>query len=232
MKEYNTNQSIKYWSEEDRPREKLMLKGKSALTDAELIAILIGSGTASISAVDLSRMMLQSVNNNLIELSKMTVTDLQRFKGIGQAKAISIVAALELGKRRRSAGGLQRKQITNSHDMFEYLQITISDEPYESFWIVLLNRANHIIKPLKISDGGMTGTVADPKRIFKAVLDHNAASLILCHNHPSGNVKPSDSDVKLTNKLIKAGELLDVAVMDHIILGDDKYYSFRDEGMM
>ncbi|MDZ7778225.1 MAG: DNA repair protein RadC [Bacteroidales bacterium] len=232
MKEYSTTQSIKYWSEEDRPREKLVMKGKSTLTDAELIAILIGSGTPSLSAVDLSRMMLREADNNLIELSKMTVMDLQRFKGIGQAKAISIVAALELGKRRRSAEGLQRKQITNSHDMFEYLQITLSDTPYEAFWIVLLNRANHIIRPLKVSDGGMTGTVADPKRIFKAVLDHNASSVILCHNHPSGNVRPSNSDIKLTSKLKQAGELFDVAVMDHIIMGEDKYYSFRDEGIL
>ncbi|HKK09303.1 MAG TPA: DNA repair protein RadC, partial [Bacteroidales bacterium] len=226
------NQSIKFWSEEDRPREKLLIKGKFSLTNAELIAILIGSGTASLSAVELSRQILQSVNNNLIELSKLTIKDLQKFKGIGEAKAISIVAALELGKRRRSEEGIQRKQITNSNEVFEYLQFTLSDTPYEAFWIVLLNRANHIIRTLKISDGGMTGTVADPKRIFKMALENNAASVILCHNHPSGNVRPSDADVKLTNKLKQAGEMLDIFVTDHIIIGDNRYFSFRDEAMM
>jgi len=232
MKEYQQNQSIKFWSEEDRPREKLLIKGKFSLTNAELIAILIGSGTASLSAVELSRQILQSVNNNLIELSKLTIKDLQKFKGIGEAKAISIVAALELGKRRRSEEGIQRKQITNSNEVFEYLQFTLSDTPYEAFWIVLLNRANHIIRTLKISDGGMTGTVADPKRIFKMALENNAASVILCHNHPSGNVRPSDADVKLTNKLKQAGEMLDIFVTDHIIIGDNRYFSFRDEAMM
>ncbi len=232
MEEYQQNQSIKYWSEEDRPREKLLSKGKFSLTNAELIAILIGSGTASLSAVDLSRQILNSVENNLIELSKLSVKDLQRFKGIGEAKAISIVAALELGKRRRSEEGIQRKQITNSHEVFEYLQFTLSDTPYEAFWIVLLNRANHIMRTIKISDGGMTGTVADPKRIYKMALENNASSMILCHNHPSGNVRPSDADVKLTQKLKKAGEMLDIFVTDHLIIGDNKYFSFRDEGML
>lgn len=232
MKEYQQNQSIKYWSEEDRPREKLLSKGKFSLTNAELIAILIGSGTASLSAVELSRQILNSVENNLIELSKLSVKDLQKFKGIGEAKAISIVAALELGKRRRSEEGIQRKQITNSHEVFEYLQITLSDTPYEAFWIVLLNRANHIMRTIKISDGGMTGTVADPKRIYKMALENNASSMILCHNHPSGNVRPSDADRKLTQKLKKAGEMLDIIVTDHIIIGDNKYFSFRDEGML
>lgn len=232
MKEYQQNQSIKFWSEEDRPREKLLLKGKFSLTNAELIAILIGSGTASVSAVELSRQMLSSVSNNLIELSKLTVDDLQQFKGIGQAKAIAIVAALELGKRRRSEEGIQRKQITNSQEVFEYLQFTLSDAPYEAFWVVMLNRANQVIRTAKISDGGMTGTVADPKRIYKLALDSHASGLILCHNHPSGNVKPSDADVRLTTKLRKAGELLDISVTDHLILGDNKYFSFRDEGLM
>jgi DNA repair protein RadC len=232
MEEYQQNQSIKYWSEEDRPREKLLSKGKFSLTNAELIAILIGSGTASLSAVELSRQILNSVENNLIELSKLSVKDLQKFKGIGEAKAISIVAALELGKRRRSEEGIQRKQITNSHEVFEYLQFTLSDTPYEAFWIVLLNRANHIMRTIKISDGGMTGTVADPKRIYKMALENNASSMILCHNHPSGNVRPSDADVKLTQKLKKAGEMLDIFVTDHIIIGDNKYFSFRDEGML
>lgn len=232
MSVYKENNTIKFWSEEDRPREKLLLKGKFNLTNAELIAILIGSGTRSVSAVELSQIMLQSVDNNLIELSKMSVKDLMQFKGIGEAKAISIVAALELGKRRRSEESLQRKQVTSSKDMFEYLQITVSDVPYEAFWIVLLNRANRIIRSIRISEGGMTGTVADPKRIFKAAVDFHAASIILCHNHPSGNIKPSESDIKLTDKLRDAGKLLDIPVLDHLILGENKYFSFADEGMM
>ncbi|MCF8334082.1 MAG: DNA repair protein RadC [Bacteroidales bacterium] len=231
MKTYEENNSIKYWSEEERPREKLLLKGKSVLTNAELIAILIGSGTATLSAVEVSRHLLKEAADNLIELSKMSVTDLQKTKGIGEAKAISIVAALELGKRRRSEEALSRRKIVNSKDAFEYMQITLSDTHYESFWILLLNRANRILKPVKISEGGMTGTVADPKRIFKTAIDSKAASIVLCHNHPSGSVKPSDSDINLTQKLKNSGEILQLPVIDHLIMGDNKYFSFADEGM-
>lgn len=230
MKTYEENNTIKFWSEEERPREKLLLKGKSVLTNAELIAILIGSGTRMVSAVELSKHLLGKAEHNLIELGKLSVSDLQKIKGIGEAKAISIVAALELGKRRRSEEALQRRKVTNSKDTFEYMQITLSDAPYESFWILLLNRANRILRPIKISEGGMSGTVADPKRIFKMAIDFNAASVILCHNHPSGSVKPSESDIKLTEKLKASGELLQLPVLDHLILGDNTYYSFADEG--
>lgn len=232
MKTYEENNAIKFWSEEERPREKLLLKGKSVLTNAELIAILIGSGTRTVSAVDLSKHLLGKAENNLIELAKMSVSDLQKIKGIGEAKAISIVAALELGKRRRSEEALHRRKVTNSKDAFEYMQITLSDSPYESFWILLLNRANRILRPIKISEGGMSGTVADPKRIFKMAIDFNAASIILCHNHPSGSVKPSESDLKLTEKLKASGELLQLPVLDHLIMGDNTYYSFADEGTL
>ena len=231
METYEPNNSIKFWAEEERPREKLLLKGKSVLTNAELIAILIGSGTKTLSAVELSRQLLQRSTNNLIELSKMSVSDLKKVKGIGEAKAISIVAALELGKRRRSEEALTRKKVSNSKEVYEYMQITLSDEPYESFWILLLNRANRVIKPVKVSEGGMTGTVADPKRIFKTAIDAKAASIILCHNHPSGSVKPSESDMNLTKKLKNSGEILQLPVLDHVIMGDNKYFSFADEGV-
>ncbi len=231
METYEENNSIKFWAEEERPREKLLLKGKSVLTNAELIAVLIGSGSRTLSAVELSKQLLRKASNNLIELSKMTVADLQRNKGIGEAKAISIVAALELGKRRRSEEALERKKVSNSKEVFEYMQITLSDEPYESFWILLLNRANKVLRPVKVSEGGMTGTVADPKRIFKTAIDSKAASIILCHNHPSGSVKPSESDYNLTKKLKDSGEILQLPVLDHVIMGDNKYFSFADEGV-
>lgn len=231
METYEENNSIKFWAEEERPREKLLLKGKSVLTNAELIAVLIGSGSRTLSAVELSKQLLRKASNNLIELSKMSIADLQRNKGIGEAKAISIVAALELGKRRRSEEALERKKVSNSKEVFEYMQITLSDEPYESFWILLLNRANKVLRPVKVSEGGMTGTVADPKRIFKTAIDSKAASIILCHNHPSGSVKPSESDYNLTKKLKDSGEILQLPVLDHVIMGDNKYFSFADEGV-
>ncbi|MEA3505431.1 MAG: DNA repair protein RadC [Bacteroidota bacterium] len=232
MNHYNIETSIKYWAEEDRPREKLLLKGKSSLSNSELIAILIGSGTRKISAVDLGKILLKSVDNNLLELAKLSVDDLKQFKGIGEAKAVSIVAALELGKRRRSAEALVRTKVTSSKDVYEYVQTLFSESPYESFVIVLLNRANKILRAIQISEGGMTGTVADPKKIFKKALETNAAAIILCHNHPSGNLTPSESDNILTKKLKNAGELLDLPVLDHLIVGDNSYYSYSDEGML
>lgn len=231
MKTYEENNSIKFWAEEERPREKLVLKGKGVLTNAELIAILIGSGTRTLSAVELSKQLLKLASNNLVELTKMSVTDLQQVKGIGEAKAISIVAALELGKRRRSEEALERRKVSNSKDVFEYMQITLSDTPYESFWILLLNRANRVLRPVKVSEGGMTGTVADPKRIFKTAIDAKAASIILCHNHPSGSVKPSESDYKLTKKLKDSGEILQLPILDHVIMGDNNFFSFADAGV-
>lgn len=220
---------IREWAEDDRPREKLLLKGRQSLSDAELIAILIGSGSKNESAVDLAKRILRESNGNLIELSKLGVHDLTRFKGVGEAKAISVIAALELGKRRRGAEALARKKITSSKDVFEFFTSLAGDQPYENFYILLLNRANKIIRPVQISEGGISGTVADPKKIFKIALEHNASSIILCHNHPSGNIKPSDADIRLTKKLKNAGEMLDVPVLDHLILGEERYYSFADE---
>jgi len=233
MENYHQKNTIKNWAEDDRPREKLMLKGKAALSDAELIAILIGSGNTEESAVELSKSILKSVQDNLIELSKLSISNLvKNFKGIGEAKAISIIAALELGKRRRSAEVLEKKKINSSKDAFELLQNMVADCLYEEFWIILLNKANKVLKYECISEGGITGTVADPKKIFKLALENNATSLILCHNHPSGNLKPSEADIKLTKKVKEAGLFLEILVVDHLIIGDEKYYSFADEGML
>ena len=221
---------IKNWSKDDRPREKLLLKGTAALSDAELIAILIGSGNTRESAVELSQRILLSAHGNLIELSKMTVSELQKFKGIGAAKAVSIVAALEIGKRRRRSEVPDKTQITKSSHAFEILQEQLADSNYEQFVIILLNRANQVIRTLSISDGGISGTIVDPKKVFKMALEANASSIILGHNHPSGQVIPSDADIALTRKLKDAGALLELPVLDHLIIGDEKYYSFADEG--
>ncbi len=232
MTEYKEKTTIKNWAEDDRPREKLLIKGKHSLSNAELIAILLGSGSRELSAVDLAKKILNSSNDNLIELSKLSVIDLMKFKGIGQAKAISIIAALELGKRRRSEDVLEKGKIISSRDAFEVFQGILSDSQYEEFWMLLLNKANKIIKKINISEGGISGTVADPKKIFKLALENNASSIILSHNHPSGNIQPSDSDLKLTKKLVDAGKLLDISVLDHVIIGDEKYYSFADENVL
>ncbi|MCF8368345.1 MAG: DNA repair protein RadC [Bacteroidales bacterium] len=223
---------IREWAEDDRPREKMLLKGSQSLSDAELIAILIGSGSRNESAVDLSKRILKSSNDNLLELSKLNVAELKKFKGIGEAKAISIIAALELGKRRRGAEALDRKKITSSRDVFEYFASIIGDSTFEAFYILLLNRANKVLRHIQISEGGVTGTVADPKKIFKMALENNATSIILCHNHPSGSVNPSTQDITLTKKLKNAGDMLDIPVLDHLIIGEEKYYSFADENMM
>lgn len=228
---YQQKTSIKNWAEDDKPREKLMLKGRNSLSDAELIAILIGSGNRDESAVELSKRILRSVNDNLIELSKLSISQLQNnFKGIGEAKAISIIAALELGKRRRSAEVLQKNKISNSKEAFEVFQNYVSDIQHEEFWVLMLSRSNNIIKTASISEGGVAGTVVDPKKIFKLALENNASSLILCHNHPSGNIMPSDADLRLTRKLKAAGEMLEININDHLIIGDEKYYSFADHG--
>lgn len=232
MDSHLKKQSIKFWAEDDRPREKLLLKGKSALSDAELIAILLRSGNRKQSAVDLAKDILDTASNNLIELSKFSVDDFLKFRGIGEAKALSIISALELGRRRRGSEVLQKEKITSSKDVFELFQSIMEDYKYESFWILLLNRANKIIKKTQVSDGGVSGTIADPKRIFKLSLENDASGIILCHNHPSGNIKPSEADIKLTKKIQKGGELLEINVLDHIIIGEENYFSFADENIL
>ncbi|HZK09188.1 MAG TPA: DNA repair protein RadC [Bacteroidales bacterium] len=232
MESDNGHSAITQWDESDRPREKLLLKGKAALTDAELLAILIRSGTPKQSAIDLAKQILSSVSNNLVGLSRLTVSDLIQFKGIGDAKAITVIAALELGRRRRGAEAMQRKTITSSADAYEVLQMHIGDIDYEQFAIVMLNQANQVLKVENISEGGITGTVVDPKRVFRTAINNNAINIILAHNHPSGSLKPSKNDLDLTQKLKKAGEYLQIMVLDHLILGDNKYLSMADEGYL
>lgn len=232
MEKYNEHLSINKWAEEDRPREKLLLKGKSNLSDAELIGILLGSGTKTLSAVDLAKQILNHVNHDLHSLAKLSVVELMKFKGIGEAKAISIVSALELGRRRKESEPTKILQVRASKDAFEYLKSDFMDLPHEEFWIILLKRNNVIIRKEQISQGGISGTVADPKIIFKKAIDVQASSIILAHNHPSGNLKPSQADIQLTRKLKSAGELLDISIFDHIICADHNYYSFADESIM
>ena len=232
MKEYSNKLSIKQWAEDDRPREKLLGKGRLALSNAELIAILINSGSTDESAVDLSKRILASTQDNLIELSRLSIADLCTFKGIGPARAVTITAALELGRRRRESEALQKKTISCSRDAFEVMQSSLADINYEEFWILLLNRANQVIRKVNISEGGFSGTVADPKKIFKIALENSASGIILCHNHPSGNLKPSDADIQLTRKLKEAGAHLDLPILDHLIIGDEKYISFADDALL
>ena len=232
MDNYTNKLSIREWAEDDRPREKLISKGRLALSNAELIAILIGSGSVKHSAVDLSKEILSSVQDNLVELSKLSIAQLSLFHGIGPARAVVITAALELGRRRRESEALKRNTISCSRDAFEIMQSKLADKQCEEFWILLLNRANQVIDKLMISEGGFAGTVADPKKIFKIALEHNASGIILCHNHPSGNLKPSDADLQLTRKLKEAGLQLDLPILDHLIIGEEKYLSFADDSLL
>lgn len=224
--------TIKEWSEEDQPREKLMFKGKSVLSNAELIAILIGSGNNEQSAVELSKHILDSVDHNLSSLSKLSIHDLLKFKGIGEAKAISIIAALELGRRRKDSEAPERNKISSSADAYNYMYESLVDVAHEEFWTIYLNRANIIIKKEKTTSGGITGTVVDARLIFKTAVEHLACGIILVHNHPSGNKEPSQADKQLTQKLKEAGKLLDIPVIDHIIFTDNGYFSFADEGLI
>ncbi|MBC8046626.1 MAG: DNA repair protein RadC [Fimbriimonadaceae bacterium] len=226
------NITIKHLAEEDRPREKLLLKGRHALTNAELIAILIGSGNIEETAVELSQKILANYNNDLNILGKLTVNDLQKFKGIGEAKAISIIAALELGRRRQLSEAETKKQIKNSRDIFETIEPLISDLQHEEFWILHLNKANKIIEKERISAGGVTGTVVDVKMILKSAVEKLASSIAVCHNHPSGNLNPSEADIQLTRKIKEGGKNLDIILIDHIIVGDKNYYSFSDNGII
>ena len=222
---------ITNWSEDDKPREKLMLKGKSALSDAELIAILIGSGSRSESAVDLSKRILASVDNNLNALGKLSISQLMTFKGIGEAKAISIIAALELGRRRRSEDAIELKKVTSSKVIFEIMQPIIGELPHEEFWIIYMNNSNKVISKSQLSKGGITGTLVDVRIVFKTALEMGATALILCHNHPSGTLVPSEADKQITKKLKLAGESLEIKVLDHLIITEASYFSFADEGI-
>ena len=229
--EENTPFSIKYWAEDDKPREKLMLKGKAALSDAELIAILIGSGSRNESAVDLSKKILASVDN-LNALGKLSLLQLTTFKGIGEAKAISIIAAMELGRRRRSEESVELTKICSSKTAFEIMQPLIGELPHEEFWILYLNNSNKVIYKYQLSKGGITGTVVDIRLVFKVALEQNATAIILAHNHPSGTLVPSEADKQITKKLKMAGDNLDIKVLDHIIVTEKDYYSFMDSNIL
>ena len=229
---YESKLSIKQWAEEDKPREKLLLKGKSVLSDAELIAILIGMGTQGISAVALSKNILAAYSHDLNEMGRVSVADLMKFKGIGEAKAITILAALELGRRRQVTKIKERPKITSSEDAYQCLYAEMEDLNHEEFKVLLLNRNNQVTKMETISIGGVAGTVVDPKVIFKRALDAQASSIILSHNHPSGNLKPSQQDIDVTKKLVQAGKTLEINVLDHIIISDKGYFSFLDEGLV
>lgn len=226
-----THFPITNWSEDDRPREKLMLKGKNALSDAELIAILIGSGSRNESAVDLSKRILASVDT-LNSLGKMSLTQLTNFKGIGEAKAIAIIAALELGRRRRAEDTVELTKITSSKIVFEIMQPIIGELPHEEFWVLFLNNSNKVILKSQLSKGGISGTIVDVRIVFKLALENGATGLILCHNHPSGGLIPSEADKHITKKIKLAGDQLDVKVLDHLIITETKYYSFADEGIL
>ncbi len=233
MSESSKNQlNIKAWAEEDRPREKLIQRGRSALTDAELLGILIGTGIRNMTAIDLAKLILQSIENDLNKLAKMTINDLSKFKGIGGAKAINIVAALELGRRRKELSIEKNTRILSSRLAYDYMKPYMMDLAHEEFWVMILSQSCEVIRLEKISSGGVTGTIADPKIIFKLALEHLSPNIILCHNHPSGNLNPSEADLRLTKKLVEAGKLLDISVSEHIIFGNNGYYSFRDDGKM
>ena len=224
--------SIKKWSHDDRPREKLLNKGKAFLSDAELVAILIGSGNKEESAVALCKRILASVDNNLSTLGKLSVKQLMAFKGIGEAKAITIVAALELGRRRRSEMALEKKQIVSSASVFELMQPIIGELQHEEFWVIYLNNSNKIILQLQLSKGGITGTLVDVRLVLKNALEVGATALILVHNHPSGTTSPSETDKQITNKLKIAAQSLDIKVLDHLIVTEKAYFSFADENML
>ncbi|WP_159800516.1 DNA repair protein RadC [Flavobacterium sp. MK4S-17] len=232
MEETQNSFSIKYWAEDDKPREKLMLKGRAALSDAELIAILIGSGSRNESAVELSKRILASVDNNLNALGKLSLPQLMNFKGIGEAKAITIAAAMELGRRRREEEGIDLKQITSSRAVFEIMQPIIGELPHEEFWIIFLNNSNKVIYKTQLSKGGITGTIIDVRIVYKTALEHNATGIILVHNHPSGALQASEQDKHVTRQLKMAGHSLSINVLDHVIITEKAYLSFADEGIL
>jgi DNA repair protein RadC len=224
--------AIKFWAEDDRPREKMVLKGKQSLSDAELIAILIASGTTKESALAIAQKLLGASQNKLNQLARLGIKELQKHHGIGHARAITIIAALELGRRIRLEEAGEQHIVKCSSDIYAYFEPLLGDYRHEEFWIMVLSRNFKVLGIRKISEGGVSGTVADPKIIFKYALEEMASSLVLCHNHPSGNVQPSQSDIDLTLKLRDAGKSLDIGVLDHVIIGQKSYYSFADEGIL
>jgi DNA repair protein RadC len=232
VEEYQNKISIKSWAEEDRPREKLSGQGRRALTDAELVAILIGSGSRTESAVELSKRILHHYDNDLNKLGKAGISELCKFKGIGEAKAISIIAALEIGRRRGDTEIKVLDEVKSSRDGYNIMRRHLMDLNHEEFWIMLIGRSSKVIAKELVSKGGLSGTVADPKIIYHMALQHQASAIIMVHNHPSGNLKPSREDLVLTKKIADAGRMLDINVLDHLIITDSGYFSFGDEGLL
>lgn len=232
MSEKQSSFSIKNWSQDDQPREKLRDKGKTSLSDAELVAILIGSGSREESAVDLCKRILASVDHNLNALGKLSIKQLMDFKGIGEAKAITIAAALELGRRRRLEDALHQDKISSSRSVFDIMQPVLGELPHEEFWILYLNNSNKVIQKNQLSKGGITGTLVDVRLVLKNALEVGATALILCHNHPSGSLKPSEADKAVTSKLKSAAKSLDIKVLDHLIITEKAYFSFADEELI
>jgi DNA repair protein RadC len=232
MSNFTPSFPITSWSEADKPREKLLEKGRSVLSDAELIGILIGSGSKNESAVELAKRILNSIDNDLNELGKLSVNDFTKFKGIGEAKAIAIVAALELGRRRKDKGSAERAKISRSKDAFDLISNQFEDLMHEEFWVLYLDRSNKIITKQNLSKGGVSGTVVDARLLFKQAVECLASGIVLCHNHPSGNLKPSEEDLKLTKRLKEAAKLLDMVILDHLILAGKDFYSFADNGIL
>lgn len=231
MNEYNTS-ALKSWAVEERPREKGLANGVQQLSDSELLAILLRSGTRNMTAVELARQLLIQVDHNLQELGKLAIHDLLKQKGIGPAKAISILAALELGRRRGGIQQIEKTPVKSSRTVFHLFHPLLGDLEHEEFWLLMLNRANRVLGRSKVSQGGLSGTVIDTRIILKKALDSLASSIIVCHNHPSGNTQPSDADVKITEKLKKASEMLEIKFLDHVIIADKSYFSFADEGLI
>jgi DNA repair protein RadC len=229
---YAQSLPITCWAEADRPREKLLEKGRSVLSDAELIGILIGSGSANETAVELAKRILSSIGNDLNELGKLTVSDLCKFKGIGEAKAVSVIAALELGRRRKSLDKSEKPKIRTSKDVFDVLFSDMEDLAHEEFWVLFLDRGNHILKKQNVSKGGLSGTVVDSRIIFKQAIEYLASGIVLCHNHPSGNLNASEEDKRITKRMVEAGKLLDINVLDHLIIAGKDFYSFADNGVL
>lgn len=231
-KNYENRIPMRYWAEDDLPSQKLLLKGNGSLSDAELLSIIIGSGVSGENSLDIAMKTLSICGNNLCEFWKFSVSDLQKIKGIGEKRAVKIAAMFALARRRNESEVIFKNKISKSQDAFEIFHSLMGDLPYEEFWLLLLNRANRVVKKVKISEGGISGTVVDPKKIFQICLEQHATSIILGHNHPSGTITPSEADNKITKKIKDCGLLLDVAVLDHIIVGDDRFYSFADEGTL
>ncbi|MCD4711234.1 MAG: DNA repair protein RadC [Bacteroidales bacterium] len=231
MNRYNSH-ALTTWAVEDRPRERVMANGVQYLSDSELLAILLGSGTKNMTAVELARLILKGAGNNLQQLGRLGIGDLVRIKGVGPAKAITILAAMEMGRRRAGIQHPEKIPVKSSETVFSLFHPLMGDLEHEEFWLLMLNRANRVLGRYKVSQGGLSGTVIDTRIILKKALDNLASSIIVCHNHPSGNNQPSDADVKITEKLKKAAEMLEIKLLDHVIIADKSYFSFADEGLI